>query len=198
MSWSDFYLICFLVGFGLSALALLAGTVHLHMPHLHLHHGIHMPRGASGGARRAAVVQFRHLAAFLAWFGGTGFLLERYYHVWVVIAILVATLSGLGAAAVVFWFLAKVLMADEQPLDPGRLRHGRRAGPHHHSHPPRRHRRAGLLRRAARATWPARAAKTAHAIAKGAKSSSRATRKGIAYVRRWEDLARERKPQRHG
>ena len=28
------------------------------------------------------------------------------------------TLSGLGAAAVVFWFLAKVLMADDVPLDP--------------------------------------------------------------------------------
>ena len=36
MNWSDFYLICFFVGFGLSALALLAGSVHLHLPHLHL------------------------------------------------------------------------------------------------------------------------------------------------------------------
>ena len=34
------------------------------------------------------------------------------------LALGVATLSGLGAAAVVFWFLAKVLMAREAPLDP--------------------------------------------------------------------------------
>jgi hypothetical protein len=30
----------------------------------------------------------------------------------------VAILSGLGAASVAFWFLAKVLMAHEAPLDP--------------------------------------------------------------------------------
>ena len=118
MNWSDFYLICFLVGFGLSALALLAGSVHLHIPHLHLHHGIHMPRGASGARAEMPWFNFGTLSAFLAWFGGTGYLLEHYYHVWVVIIIVVATLSGLGAAAVVFWFLARVLMADEVPLDP--------------------------------------------------------------------------------
>jgi hypothetical protein len=118
MTWSDFYLICFFIGFGLSALALLAGSVHLHIPHLHVHHGIHMPRGASGARGEAPWFNFGTIAAFLAWFGGTGYLLEYYYHVWVVIVIFVATLSGIGAAAVVFWFLAKVLMADEVPLDP--------------------------------------------------------------------------------
>jgi hypothetical protein len=120
MNWSDFYLICFFLGFGLSALALLAGSVHLHIPHLHvhLHHGIHMPRGVSGARGETPWFNFGTLSAFLAWFGGTGYLLEHYYHVWVVVIIFVATLSGLGASAVVFWFVAKVLMADEIPLDP--------------------------------------------------------------------------------
>jgi hypothetical protein len=118
MNWSDFYLVCFFVGFGLSALALLAGSVHLHLPHLHVHHGVHFPRGISGARGEAPWFNFGTLAAFLAWFGGTGYLLEHYYHVWVVVIIFVATLSGLGAAAVVFWFLARVLMADEAPLDP--------------------------------------------------------------------------------
>jgi hypothetical protein len=99
-------------------LALLAGSVHLHIPHLHLHHGIHMPRGASGSHGEVPWFNFGTISAFLAWFGGTGYLLEHYYHVWVVVVIFVATLSGLGASAVVFWFLAKVLMADEVPLDP--------------------------------------------------------------------------------
>ena len=118
MNWSDFYLICFLLGFCLSALALLAGSVHLHIPHLHLHHGIHLPHGGSGARGETPWFNFGTLSAFLAWFGGTGYVLEHTYHVWVVVVICVATLSGLGAAAVVFWFVAKVLMADEVPLDP--------------------------------------------------------------------------------
>jgi len=119
MNWSDFYLVCFLVGFGLSALALLAGSVHLHLPHLHFHHGIHMARGGAGNLRgETPWFNFGTISAFLAWFGGTGYLLEHYYHVWMVVVIIVATLSGLGAAAVVFWFLARILMADEAPLDP--------------------------------------------------------------------------------
>jgi len=117
MTWSDFYLVCFLVGFSLSALALLAGSVHLNLPHLHMHSGgLHvggrggfarggLARGgvARGGAQRGGLSWFNFgtLAAFLAWFGGTGFLLERYYHVWVVLALGVAVLSGIGAAAVV-------------------------------------------------------------------------------------------------
>jgi hypothetical protein len=102
MTWSDFYLICFLVGFGLSALAFLAGSVHLHLPHLHLHHGVHMPSVRAGGRADLSFFNFGTIAAFLAWFGGTGYLLERYYAVWFVLALGIATLSGLGAAAVVF------------------------------------------------------------------------------------------------
>src|SRR5208283_4242229 len=117
MTWSDFYLICFLVGFGLSALSLLAGSAHLHIPHLHMHHGFHVPRGSAGARGETPWFNFGTLSAFLAWFGGTGYLLAHYYHVWVVVVIFVATLSGLGAAAVVFWFVAKVLMADDEPLD---------------------------------------------------------------------------------
>jgi hypothetical protein len=114
MNWSDFYLVCFLVGFGLSLLSLLAGSVHFHIPHLHLHHG---------GAPWFNVAT---IAAFLAWFGGTGYLLERYYGVWYVLALGIAALSGIGAAALVFWFLAKVLLAREAPEHTNsRGRHGR-------------------------------------------------------------------------
>ena len=32
MNWSEFYLVCFLFGFGLSVLSLLGGSAHLHLP----------------------------------------------------------------------------------------------------------------------------------------------------------------------
>ena len=119
MTLSDFYLVCFLVGFGLSALALLAGSVHLHLPHLHVHHGIHIPHAHAGGVHtELPFFNFGTIAAFLAWFGGTRYLLQRYYNVWFVLALVVATLSGIGAAAVVTLFLARVLLRREAPLNP--------------------------------------------------------------------------------
>ena len=133
MSWSDFYLICFLVGFGLSALSFVAGTVHLHLPNLHIHHGIHLGHvhvghgaGGSGGGKLGRLggrttisfFNFGTMAAFLTWFGGTGYILVHTYSVWFLMALGIAVVSGIGAAAVMFWFLAKVLMSREAPLDP--------------------------------------------------------------------------------
>jgi len=110
MTWSDFYLLCFLVGFGLSVLTLLAGSVHMHLPHLHFHNGIHLGHAhghAGAHGQYVSWFNFGTLAAFLAWFGGTGYLLEHYYGVWFAASLAIATLSGLGGAAVVFWFLAR-------------------------------------------------------------------------------------------
>ena len=189
MNWTDFYLVCFLIGFGLSALALLAGGTHLHLPHLHFHHGIHVPHG--GGAN-LPWFNFATLAAFLAWFGGTGYLLERYSHFWVLAALAIATLSGLAAGAVVFWFLAKILMAREAPLDPadydmvgvlGRLSIPIRIGG------------TGELiysQEGTRRVCGARA-ETNLAIPKGAEVIVTRYEKGIAYVRPWEDPADELK-----
>jgi membrane protein implicated in regulation of membrane protease activity len=110
MNWSEFYFACFVFGFGLSVVALLGGGARLHVPHLHLHHGLQ--------GRGGTWFNLGTIAAFLAWFGGTGYLLEHYYGVWFVLALGISTVSGIGASAVVFWFLAKVLMAREAPLDP--------------------------------------------------------------------------------
>jgi membrane protein implicated in regulation of membrane protease activity len=184
MTWSNFYFTCFLFGFGLSALALLAGSVHLHLPQLHFHHGIHVPHGPH--AQSLPWFNFGTLAAFLAWFGGTGYLLEHYYGVWFVAALGFATLSGLAAAAAVFWFLAKVLMAREAALDPadyemigvlGRLSLPIRLGG------------TGELIYSQEGTRRVTGARSEdnRAIAKGAEVIVTRYEKGIAYVRPWED-----------
>ncbi len=117
MTWEGFYLFCFLVGFLLSAMSLMVGAFHFHfggadLPHLH----VDAPH-AGGGGSEVSPLNFGTIAAFLAWFGGVGFLLERYSKVWGLLILLLATVGGLGGAAVVFWFLAKVLMGREEPLD---------------------------------------------------------------------------------
>jgi membrane protein implicated in regulation of membrane protease activity len=198
MTWSDFYLVCFFVGFALSALALLAGSVHLHIPHLHIGaHPVHIPHGGgsgAGGRGQTPWFNFGTLAAFLAWFGGTGYLLEHVYHVWIVVVLCVALLSGLGAAAVVFWFLAKVLMADDVPLDPadydmigvlGRTTISIRPGG------------TGELVFTQGGTRHVAGARSEDGIAipKGAEVIVTRYEKGIAYVRPFEDVLGEPEPK---
>jgi membrane protein implicated in regulation of membrane protease activity len=194
MTWTEFYLICFLLGFGLSALALVAGSTHLHLPHLDFHHGMHLPHahagGGGGNANEVPWFNFGTLAAFLAWFGGTGYLLERYYAVWFLLALGIATLSGIGASAVVFWFLAKVLMAREAALDPadydmigvlGRLSMPIRPGG------------TGEMIYSQEGTRRVAGARSEDgaAIPKGAEVVVTRYEKGIAYVRPWEQFAGE-------
>ena len=130
------------------------------------------------------------MAAFLAWFGGTGYLLERYYAVWFVLALGIATLSGIGASAVVFWFLAKVLMAREAALDPadydmvgvlGRLSMPIRAGG------------TGEIIYSQEGTRRVAGARSEDGVAipKGAEVVVTRYEKGIAYVRPWEQFAGE-------
>lgn len=57
-------------------------------------------------------------AAFITWFGATGYLLEHWKHIWMFAGLVLSSVAGLAGSAVVFWFVAKVLMAHEHDLDP--------------------------------------------------------------------------------
>ena len=138
MTWSDFYLICFAVGFCFSFFSFVFGSSRfgkLHLPHLHGHGVPHAPmahgpvghapataqaHGSAHGARGVSVSPFNPpaIAAFLAWFGGTGYLLTRFSAFFVGIVLLLAVIAGLAGGAIIFLFLAKVLMSDQEFLDP--------------------------------------------------------------------------------
>lgn len=115
MTWSDFYLLCFFVGFLFSLVSMVSGHVHLHF-----HHGGggHGHGGHAHGGSEVSPFNFGTGAAFLAWFGGAGYLATNYYRTWVGTALIIALISGLAGASIVFWFLAKVLMGREEQLDP--------------------------------------------------------------------------------
>jgi hypothetical protein len=145
LDWSDFYLICFAVGFCFSFFSFVFGGSRfgrLHLPHFH-GHGI----PAGGGAAHAPVaggqVPVAHgpaashasaanpaaqgsnvspfnppsLAAFLAWFGGTGYLLTRFSSLWVGLGLLLAVVSGIVGGGIIFLFLSRVLISDEENMD---------------------------------------------------------------------------------
>ena len=126
MTWENFYLICFAVGFAFSFVAFLTGGLrwHFHLPHLPHGHVVHVPAphapagGVSAAGSPKAVVQtqvspfnFVTFTAFLAWFGGIGFLLTRFSSMWFAMGLLIALLSGIGGASVIYLFLSRVLMS---------------------------------------------------------------------------------------
>lgn len=117
MSWQFFYEVCFDVGLVLSILSFAGGFGHLHLGHLHVRH-LHLSR--THGAHTGAASPFNMFTAmaFLCWFGGTGYLLSH-YRFWIApIVFLLAVTTGLAGAAVIFAFLAKVLLPHERVLLP--------------------------------------------------------------------------------
>ena len=194
MSWETFYLISFLVGFFLSALSFFGGAIRL--PHFHFHMHGHAPAVGGrigtklGGKPGVSAFNFGTIAAFLAWFGGIGYLLERYSNIWVYLGLVIAALSGLGGASIVFWFLMK-LASHEAPLDPADFEMvgvlGQVASPI----------RAGgtgemiFSRNGSRCATPVRS-EDGGAIPRGTEVVVTRFEKGIAYVRRWEEMSGER------
>jgi hypothetical protein len=120
MTWTYFYLICFLVGLGISFVSWLSGSMNLHLPHIHIHFGGHHGHAphAGGHGHGPGIVNIGTIAAFLAWFGGTGYLLSQYHVAGLLLALGAALLSGFIGASIVFWFLAKFLVREDEVLDP--------------------------------------------------------------------------------
>jgi membrane protein implicated in regulation of membrane protease activity len=122
MTWADFYLFSFLAGFFFSVVSVVAGQ-------LDFNFGAHTDTGDAfhvdldGGAdanthHGASPFNLGTIAAFLAWFGGTGYLITQYSRLWFAITLFIATTGGVAGAAIVFWFLSRVLMREREELDP--------------------------------------------------------------------------------
>jgi len=146
---------------------------------------------ASHQAARGGVSPFNppSLAAFLAWFGGTGYLLTRFSSLWVGLGLAASVISGVVGAAIIFLFLSRVLISDEETLDPadyemvgvlGRLcvpiREGGGTGELIYS-------QAGTRRVCGARSEDGRA------IAKGAEVVVTRYEKGIAYVSLWSEIS---------
>ncbi|HEV3512888.1 MAG TPA: hypothetical protein VGS05_14375 [Candidatus Sulfotelmatobacter sp.] len=217
MTWSDFYLICFAVGFCFSFFSFIFGGSRLgrlHLPHFHGHvahlpaaHGpvAHAPAGgghspspsAGHGAganpqRGVSVSPFNPpvLAAFLAWFGGTGYLLTRFSAVWVGFGLLLSILSGLVGGAIIFLFLSKVLMSDQECLDPADFE---MVGVLGKLSVPIREGGTGELIYSQMGTRRVCGARSEEGVVipKGTEVVVTRYEKGIAYVRLWSEMAEE-------
>jgi membrane protein implicated in regulation of membrane protease activity len=195
MTWADFYLTCFVAGFALSLFAFLG--VHVHFPfHFHGSHGGHGlghvgAHGAGHGPPKgsaASPFNFVTLTAFLAWFGGTGFLLTRYSTVWFVAGLAMAAAVGFSGAFIVYVFMTKVLMSPNEILDPADFRMEGVLG--YLSNPIREGGTGELIYAQAgtRRTCGARS-EDGIAIPKGTEVIVIRYDRGLAYVRTWDEMA---------
>ncbi|MGC2418026.1 MAG: NfeD family protein [Candidatus Acidiferrales bacterium] len=126
MTWANFYLFCFLIGFALSLLAFLAGAVHLHIPaKLHIHlpaqalHGKAIAGLRGGQARAGGGISWLNastILAFLAWFGGTGYILTRNSHIVAALSLLISAGVGLVGGWMVFAFMARIVRISERQM----------------------------------------------------------------------------------
>jgi membrane protein implicated in regulation of membrane protease activity len=215
MTWANFYLVCFLVGFLLSLLSLMLGSLHtsFHLSHggghgLHFHvghgagdlgghaagQGVHVGHGGESlvehaGETALSPLNFGTIAAFLAWFGGSGYLFTRYSRFWSLVGLGLAVVVGLVGAGIVFMFLLK-LASHEENLDPqdydmvgviGHISSGIRRGG------------TGEIvysQEGTRHTCGARS-EDGTEVPKGTEIVVTRYEKGIAYVRRWDEISGE-------
>lgn len=124
LSAENWYLVCFGVGLVLSLLTFFGGFGHLHVGHWHgghfhlshSHGGLAHTPSAGGHDASISPLNGFTLMAFLCWFGGTGYLLFRFTGVLGLGIFAIAVISGLAGAAIIFWFLARVLLPSERVL----------------------------------------------------------------------------------
>jgi membrane-bound ClpP family serine protease len=108
------YLVCFIVGLVLSVLSVLGGFAHLHIGRLHLGHATHAH--THSGTHGLSSVNGFTITAFLCWFGGVGYLLDRYSIFIAPLILLLSILSGLIGAALLWAVLFKLLLPHEREL----------------------------------------------------------------------------------
>ena len=235
MTWANFYLFCFVVGFLWSLLSLVVG--HFGLGHfgdsgghdisghfgdtggghdLSFHDSGHFGDGGghdvggmdhgdvshSGGDAHPHNGITHHLhdanvsplnlgtiAAFLAWFGGAGYLLTVYSPIWFAWSFLLSVVSGVAGGSVVYWFLAKVLVGHEKNLNPADYH---MTGVLGYVSSSIREKGTGEIiysQEGTRRTCGARS-EDGKPIAKGTEVLVTRYQKGIAYVRRWDEFSK--------
>jgi hypothetical protein len=202
MTWEAFYLICFLAGLMLSVISLLGGMGHFgghvhiphapHVPHIHVPHGVaqagHVAQaGASRGGATVPWWNAFSIMVFLCWFGAAGYLLTRYGSFVATVVVVLAGICGVAGGGIVFLFLAKVLLPHERELTAEETAVTGAVGHVSAAIRPGGTGEVVYEQLGARRSVPARS-EDGVPIAKHEEVFVVRYEKGIAYVRRWEDL----------
>ena len=111
-----FFLVLFLTGASLAVLSVLSGLGHLglHLPHFHTTHLPHLHVG-NAHVGDVAPVNATTITAFLAWFGGSGYILASATSLSALLVVPLASLAGTFGASLVALFLVRDLLPGQTP-----------------------------------------------------------------------------------
>jgi hypothetical protein len=184
MTWEIFYLGCFTLGLVLCALSLFTGG-HMHGGHFHFGHHVHV--GHHPASNGISPINGFTLTAFLCWFGGVGYLLRTHSGLLAPLVLLLSSLSGIAGGALIFWFIASVLLPRERALTAEETKItgvvGRLTGPL----TPGTTGEIIYTQLGARRSAPARL-EDGNNLDRGSEVVVLRYERGIAYVRAWQDL----------
>ncbi len=184
--WDILYLTCFGVGFVLSVIGVISGFIHWHIGDFRFGHLHSLKASGAGRTGQIAPLNGFTIVAFLCGFGGTGYLLAHGSLARALVLGL-SLLGGTAGAGLVFWFFAKVMLPREPSPEPadtpiigilGRANASIAAGG------------VGEMlyhQGGARRSFPI-AAEDGAAIARNAEVVVLRYARGIAYVRRWDEM----------
>ncbi len=188
MNWPAIFLGCFVIGFLLSALSVAFGVVDAHV-HFPWETHVHVNVSHAGHIHGVGPINFATITAFVAWFGGAGYLLTTEFRWLALPATGLSIVVGFLGAGLVFLLMAKVLWSPNENMQSadyhmvgvlGRLSQPIRAGG------------IGELiysHGGARQSCGART-DDGTAVERGSEVVVTAYDRGIATVKRWSDLAR--------
>ena len=89
---------------------------------------VHSESGPNGGdntlnaGHGVSPINLSTIMAFLTWFGGAGYLLRVYAGLWGLASVVASSLAGLAGGAIIFYFLARLLLPGQRILDPADYR----------------------------------------------------------------------------
>jgi membrane protein implicated in regulation of membrane protease activity len=190
MNWESFYLTCFLSGLLLTVVSFAFGG-HLHLP-LHVHFGgLHMPHiSTHAGAHGVSPLNLTTITMFVTWFGATGYLVTHHRSTAAGLALIAAVVVGLIGAALMYLFIARVLVAHEHVLQDADFD---MVGVLGHLSVPIREGGTGELIYSQEGTRRSCGARSedGNAIARGTEVVVMRFDKGIAYVRQWDEMHKQ-------
>lgn len=191
MTWQSFYLTCFLFGLLLTVVSFFFGghAIHVNLPGSAFDFTIG-GHGGHGTAHHASPFNLASLLMFLTWFGGTGYVLTRYRSAGGAVALSAAIAIGFLGGALMYLFMSRVFIANERPL---RDEDFEMVGTLGRVSSPIRAAGTGELIYSQQGTRRSCGARSedGNAIDRGAEVVVMRYEKGIAYVRRFEELHRE-------